>query len=162
MGNNLLELAKQNPEQHIVGVDPFMNGVTSVINTCVQENIKNVLIFPHPAQEFLESFKKIFFEKVFILFPDPWPKKKHHKRRLFQAIFVKKILEKIEPKGKLYFATDNQNYYEQALECLSNPTIQKIPIIIKKTDPKELILTKYFARAEKLGNKVNFLVIVKS
>ena len=150
MGHNLLELAKQNPEQHIVGVDPFMNGVTSVINTCVQENIKNILIFPHPAQEFLESFKKIFFEK------------KHHKRRLFQAIFVKKILEKIEPKGKLYFATDNQNYYEQALECLSNPTIQKIPIIIKKTDPKELILTKYFARAEKLGNKVNFLVIVKS
>jgi len=162
MGHNLLELAKQNPEQHIVGVDPFMNGVTSVINICVQENIKNILIFPYPAQEFLERFKKIFFEKVFILFPDPWPKKKHHKRRLFQAIFVKKILERIAPKGKLYFATDNQNYYEQALECLSNPPIQKIPIIIKKIDPKELILTKYFARAEKLGNKVNFLVIVKS
>ena len=82
MGHNLLELAKQNPEQHIVGVDPFMNGVTSVINTCVQENIKNILIFPHPAQEFLESFKKIFFEKVFILFPDPWPKKKTSQKKI--------------------------------------------------------------------------------
>lgn len=78
-----------------MGVDPFMNGVASVINTSVEKNIKNILLFPYPVQIFFEEFKKIIFEKVFMLFLDPWPKKKHHKRRLFRTEFVKTILEKI-------------------------------------------------------------------
>ena len=96
-----------------------------------------------------------------MLFPDPWPKKKHHKRRLFRTEFVKTILKKISKQGKLYFATDNQNYYDEALIALHKKNFKEMPIEIKKTDTKELILTKYFLRAKKLGNKVNFLVIVK-
>jgi tRNA (guanine-N7-)-methyltransferase len=161
MGQNLIELAQKNPDKYIVGVDPFMNGVTSVINTSVEKNIKNILLFPYPVQTFFEKFEKIIFEKVFMLFPDPWPKKKHHKRRLFRTEFVKTILKKISKQGKLYFATDNQNYYDEALIALHKENFKEMPIEIKKTDTKELILTKYFLRAKKLGNKVNFLVIVK-
>ena len=161
MGQNLIELAQKNPDKYIVGVDPFMNGVASVINTSVEKNIKNILLFPYPVQTFFEKFEKIIFEKVFMLFPDPWPKKKHHKRRLFRTEFVKTILKKISKQGKLYFATDNQNYYDEALIALHKENFKEMPIEIKKTDTKELILTKYFLRAKKLGNKVNFLVIVK-
>ncbi|KFX72096.1 MAG: hypothetical protein FF85_03370 [alpha proteobacterium QL1] len=95
MGQNLIELAQKNSDKYIVGVDPFMNGIASVINTSVEKNIKNILLFPHPVQTFFEKFEKIIFEKVFMLFPDPWPKKKHHKRRLFRTEFVKTILKNI-------------------------------------------------------------------
>ena len=66
-------------------------------------------------QEFLKNYKKIFFKEIFILFPDPWPKKKHLKRRLVQMPFVKILLERMEKNGKLYFATDNQNYFDEVI-----------------------------------------------
>ena len=67
----------------------------------------------------------------------------------------------MEKNGKVYFATDNQNYFNEVLEYLNSDDVKKIPISIKKLDPEELILTKYFLRAKRLENKVSFLVIVK-
>lgn len=161
MGHHLIELAKQNPDKYIIGVDPFLNGIAEVIFTCVREKIENIFISACPIQEFLEEFKKLYFDEVFILFPDPWPKKKHHKRRLFQADFIKMILKKIISKGRLFFATDNEDYYEKSLLSLEEDVSKTTTILIQKKDNKRLVLTKYFKRAQKLGNNVNFLVIVK-
>jgi len=160
MGHNLLHTASNNKNNLIIGVDPFLNGVASVIEKCVEDKINNILIYPHPVEFFFEKFKKIFFEKIFILFPDPWPKKKHYKRRLFKNKFIITLLERLNAGGKIYFATDNQSYYNQALEELEIVK-QTIPINIEKLDNNELVLTKYFKRAKKLGNNVNFFVIVK-
>jgi tRNA (guanine-N7-)-methyltransferase len=88
-------------------------------------------------------------------------KKKHHKRRLFQANFIKMILKKIISKGRLFFATDNEDYYEKSLLILEEDVSKTTTILIQKKDNKRLVLTKYFKRAQKLGNNVNFLVIVK-
>ena len=161
MGDNLIELSKKNPNKQIIGIEPFLNGLAKVVYDCVRGNINNILLFTLPVQEFLENYKKILFRDIFILFPDPWPKKKHFKRRLLQPSFLKTILSRLEKKGKLYFATDNQSYFDEVQQLLNSDEIRKIPIFIKKLDPKELILTKYFLRAKRLQNKVNFLVIVK-
>ena len=161
MGDNLIELCKKNPNKQIIGIEPFLNGVASVVYRCVKNNINNILIYSHTVQEFLENYKKIFFKEIFILFPDPWPKKKHLKRRLLQVPFLITLLERMEKNGKIYFATDNQNYFDEVQEHLNSKEIRKIPISIKKLDPKELVLTKYFLRAKRLENKVIFLVIVK-
>lgn len=160
MGQNLLEIATHNKDSLVIGVDPFLNGIASLIENCVNNKINNVLVYPKPIQEFLEQFKNIYFEKVFILFPDPWPKKKHQKRRVFKDKFIQILLERIKKNGEIYFATDNQDYYEQALHDLE--IVKKtFHISIQKVDSNELVLTKYFQRAKKLGNNVNFLVIVK-
>jgi tRNA (guanine-N7-)-methyltransferase len=161
MGDNLIELSKKNPNKQIIGIELFLNGVASVVYRCVKSNINNILLYSHPVQVFLENYKKVFFKEIFILFPDPWPKKKHLKRRLLQLSFVKTLLERMEKNGKLYFATDNQNYFDEVQEHLNSDEIRKIPTSIKKLDPNELILTKYFLRAKRLKNKVSFLVIVK-
>ena len=81
MGQNLLEIATHNKDSLVIGVDPFLNGIASLIENCVNNKIDNVLVYPKPIQEFLEQFKNIYFEKVFILFPDPWPKKKTSKKK---------------------------------------------------------------------------------
>ena len=114
------------------------------------------------SEKFLEKYKKIYFKEIFILFPDPWHKKKHHKRRLVQLPFLKNIVKRLDKNGKLYFATDNQDYFKSVQDCLYSKDFKKIPIVHKKIDVKQLVQTKYFLRAKKLGNKVNFLVIVKS
>ena len=160
MGQNLLEIATHNKDSLVIGVDPFLNGIASLIENCVNNKINNVLVYPKPIQEFLEQFKNIYFEKVFILIPEPLPKKKHQKRRVFKDKFIQILLERIKKNGEIYFATDNQDYYEQALHDLE--IVKKTThISIQKVDSNELVLTKYFQRAKKLGNNVNFLVIVK-
>ena len=162
MGHNLIELSKNNLNSQIIGIEPFINGVVSVIYSCVKQNIDNILVYPDPVEKFLEKYKKIYFKEIFILFPDPWHKKKHHKRRLVQLPFLKNIVKRLDKNGKLYFATDNQDYFESVQDCLDSKDFKKIPIVHKKIDVKHLGQTKYFLRAKKLGNKVNFLVIVKS
>ena len=87
MGHNFIELSKNNLKSQIVGIEPFLNGVASVIYNCVKQNISNILVYPEPVEKFLEKYKKIYFKEIFILFPDPWHKKKHHKRRLVQYLF---------------------------------------------------------------------------
>ena len=71
------------------------------------------------------------------------------------------ILDKLKSKGKILFATDNQNYYESVQDDLTELITCKTAIKLIKKDPKHLENTKYFKRANKLGNKVHFLVIVK-
>ena len=161
MGHNLIALAKKYPNNIFVGVDPFLNGIANLVHACVKENISNIFLYPTPVEKFFEDFKKIILDKVYILFPDPWPKKKHHKRRLVKANFILSILEKLKSKGKILFATDNQDYYQRVKNDLTELMTCKTPIKLIKKDPKNLENTKYFKRANKLGNKVHFLVIVK-
>ena len=99
-------------------------------------------------------------KKYLFSFLTPGQKKKHYKRRLFKNKFIITLLERLNAGGKIYFATDNQSYYNQALEELEIVK-QRIAINIEKLDNNELVLTKYFIRAKKLGNNVNFFVIVK-
>jgi len=162
MGHNLIELSKNNLNSQIIGIDPFLNGVARVIYSCVKQKIDNILVYLDPVEKFLEKYKKIYFKEIFILFPDPWHKKKHHKRRLVQTIFLKNILKRLDKNGKLYFATDDQTYFKSVQNCLNSKDLKKIPIVYKKIDLKHLKQTKYFLRAKRLGNKVSFLVIVKS
>ena len=162
MGHNLLSIAKKNPNIMHVGVDPFINGIANLVNNCLKYKIVNILIYPKPIEVFLKKFKNILWNKVFILFPDPWPKKKHNKRRLFQLVFILKLLKNIKKGGKIFFATDNKNYYEQVNSELKNLIANKLPISLIKKDPKYLVKTKYFKRSQKLGNIVHFLVIVKN
>ena len=162
MGHNLIELSKNNPKSQIIGIEPFLNGVASIVYNCVKQNLENILVYPEPVEKFLEKYKKIHFKEIFILFPDPWHKKKHHKRRLVQLPFLKNILKRLDKNGKLFFATDNEAYFESVQDCLDNKDLKKIKITHKKIDLKHLEQTKYFLRAKRLGNKVNFLVIVKS
>lgn len=162
MGHNLINLAKKNPNTIHVGVDPFINGIANLVDNCLKNKIKNILIYPKPIEDFFNKFNNLFFDKVFILFPDPWPKKKHNKRRLFQKAFVLKILKNIKKKGKIFFATDNNNYFNQVNLDLKSLIANKLPISVIKKDPKYLGQTKYFERSQKIGNIVHFLVIVKN
>ena len=161
MGHNILALAKKNPNNIFIGIDPFINGVANLVHTCVEEKICNILLYPTPVEKFFQDFPKIICDQIYILFPDPWPKKKHHKRRLVKANFILAILDKLKSKGKIFFATDNQDYFEKVSIELKELISNKAPMKIIKKEPKYLENTKYFRRANKLGNKVQFLVIVK-
>ena len=157
MGENLIHLSKKNIKKNIIGVDPFKNGMVNVSDYCINNNVKNIYLYPHVFQKFINKFKKLRFDMIYILFPDPWPKKRHKKRRIVNEEFLKKIFEILKKKGKFFFSTDNLDYFVNVkiiMKKFSNIKVKKINKIVT-------IKTKFYLKAEKKGNKINSLLISK-
>ena len=157
MGENLIHLSKKNIKKNIIGVDPFKNGMVNVSDYCINNNVKNIYLYPYVFQKFINKFKKLRFDMIYILFPDPWPKKRHKKRRIVNEEFLKKIFKILKKKGKFFFSTDNLDYFINV-----KTIIKKFPNIkVKKINKIVTIKTKFYLKAEKKGNKINSLLISK-
>ncbi|MEK9680368.1 MAG: tRNA (guanosine(46)-N7)-methyltransferase TrmB [Pelagibacteraceae bacterium] len=157
-GENLLHLARKYPKNKIIGIEPFKNGLANIAHRCLEEKIKNVYLFPNIFEQFSKLYKNYKFNKCFIFFPDPWPKKRHHKRRLINHYFINEILRHCSSRGSIFFGTDNVHYFEEVKKIVKK--IKKIDYKILKKTPT--IQTKYHKRALKLQNNVNFLKIDKT
>ena len=156
MGENLIHLSKKNTQTNIIGVDPFMNGMVNVSDYSINNNIKNIYLYPFVFEKFLNKYKKLRFNEIYVLFPDPWPKKRHQKRRLVNSDFLKKIFKILKKNGKFIFSTDNISYFENVKTILKNTPKIKIKIIKKIITIK----TKYYLKAEKKRNKINSLMFL--
>ena len=154
MGENLIYLSKKNTKTNIIGVDPFMNGMVNVSDYSINKNIKNIYLYPFVFQKFFKKFKKLRFNEIYVLFPDPWPKKRHQKRRLVNIDFLKKIFKILKKNGKFIFSTDNISYFENVKTILKNTLKIKIKIIKRVITIK----TKYYLKAERKKNKINSLM----
>ena len=154
MGENLIYLSKKNKRKKVIGVDPFKNGMVNVSDYCIQNNIKNIYLYPFVFQKFFNRFKKLRFSIIYILFPDPWTKKKHHKRRIINEVFLKQILKILMINGKVFVSTDNFNYFNNIKTILKK--FNKIKV--KKEKKIVTIKTKYYLKAERKGNTINSLV----
>ena len=115
-------------------------------------------MFPNIFEQFSNLYKNYKFSKCFVFFPDPWPKKRHHKRRLINHHFINEILRHCSSRGSIFFGTDNVHYFEEVKKIVKK--IKKIDYKILKKTPT--IQTKYNKRALKLQNNVNFLKIDKT
>ena len=157
MGENLIYLSKKNIKKNIIGVDPFKNGMVNVSDYCINNNIKNIYLYPYVFQKFISKFKKLRFDIIYVLFPDPWPKKRHKKRRIVNEEFLKKIFVILKKKGKVFFSTDNLDYYTNVKTLLKKfPNFKS-----KKVNKIVTIKTKFYLKAEKKGNKINSLLLSK-
>jgi tRNA (guanine-N7-)-methyltransferase len=110
-GDFLFENAKNNSQKQCFGFEPHLNGVVNLLAKLEDEPLKNLQISTQDVRPALEKFPDNFFSEIYILFPDPWPKAKHFKRRLINKSFLDKILSpKMKKGGKLVIATDHDSY----------------------------------------------------
>ncbi|MAK12733.1 MAG: hypothetical protein CMI73_03595 [Candidatus Pelagibacter sp.] len=159
-GENLFYLSKKYPRRRVIGVEPFKNGAASIANFILKKKINNIYLYTQVFQKFIEDFNNYYFYQCYIFFPDPWPKKKHHKRRLVNYEFLKELIFRCSPKGSIIFGTDNYNYFKNVKKC-TNILKKHTKILIKHSKKTPTVLTKYHNRAIKLRNEVNFLRIDK-
>jgi tRNA (guanine-N7-)-methyltransferase len=109
-GEHLVAQAAAYPDQRFIGAEPFLNGVGSCLRHIEERGVANVRLHHGDARELLARLPAACLERVYILFPDPWPKSRHHKRRLIQADFVAELARATRPGGDIRFATDWANY----------------------------------------------------
>ncbi|MCF6776796.1 tRNA (guanosine(46)-N7)-methyltransferase TrmB [Thiotrichales bacterium 19X7-9] len=162
MGNSLVEMAKNNPKVNYLGIEVHPPGVGNILNQIHQDQLTNIKVIMYDAVDVLKqmiSDHSVFGFQVF--FPDPWHKKRHHKRRLIQAEFVDLMVEKLQVGGFIHCATDWQAYGEHMLDILSKNQKLKNQFCDYAPRPESRPLTKFEKRGERLNHGVWDLIFNK-
>jgi tRNA (guanine-N7-)-methyltransferase len=157
-GEHMAALAAAHPERDYFGIEVHRPGVGHLLMLAATNNLANLRVSTHDAVEVLsEQIAAGSLDEVLVLFPDPWHKKRHHKRRLIQAPFVELIASRLQSGGVLRLATDWEEYALQMLEVLSaaqslfanlSPTGDWMP------RPEERAPTRFEKRGARLGHGV--------
>ncbi len=164
MGDSLLEMAEAEPDKDFVGIEVHPPGVGRLINNAAERGLANVRVYMADALDVLDDcIADGSLSRVQVYFPDPWHKKKHHKRRIIQAAFVERLRGKLGIGGILHLATDWQNYAEHMLEVMS-----AAPGYVNEAGqgysprPDFRPITKFERRGERLGHGVWDLLFRRS
>jgi len=163
-GETLLDMARKNPQNDYIGIDVYLQGIQRVLKQADSDNLGNLRLFHADAMDILENcLISNSLNAVYLFFPDPWPKKRHHKRRLVQAAFVDLIAQHLKSDGYFYLATDWQNYAEQMLAVLESNThfLNTAGAGNFSNRPSLRPLTKFERRGQNLGHKVWDLIYQK-
>ncbi len=149
-GEHLRLLAQQNPTKTIVGAEPFINGVASLMSAiCDADNnilpeYKNIRIWPDDVRDLLQQNDSLY-EQIWILHPDPWPKAKHEKRRLLNADFLDLLGKYLKPDGQIIIGTDHWEYFdwimEQIPKTVLNSTVADLDVIETRYQNKNMAQT---------------------
>jgi tRNA (guanine-N7-)-methyltransferase len=160
MGHSLIQLAKDHPDMDFLGIEVHEPGVGSLLAAMHEQGISNVRVICHDAVEVLQHcIASDTFAAVNIYFPDPWPKKRHHKRRLIQTAFVTTLLDKMKTGAQLHIATDWQPYAEWIEIILNdNPSLHRAD----QAAVFSRAITKFEQRGLELGHRVYELLFYKS
>ncbi len=117
-GEHLAALAARHPGTGFLGVEPFINGVAKLLRAVETQRLGNVRVLRDDARLLLKALPDASIERAFVLFPDPWPKLRHHKRRIVNAETVADLARVIRPGGELRLATDDPGYARWMLAVL--------------------------------------------
>ena len=115
-GEHMAGQAAAHPDVLVLGAEPFLNGVAGALNHIDAEGLQNVRLHVGDARALMDRLPTASIDRLFLLFPDPWPKLRHHKRRLVAAPFLAAAARILKPGARLRFATDWEDYAEWTLE----------------------------------------------
>ncbi|MDE2090698.1 MAG: tRNA (guanosine(46)-N7)-methyltransferase TrmB [Gammaproteobacteria bacterium] len=158
-GENLLALARAHADQDFIGIEVHRPGVGYLLNRLASEDVANMRVICDDAQEVLKRcMPDASLDRVLLYFPDPWPKKRHHKRRLVQPEFVTLLAAKLKAGGLFHAATDWPEYAQHMTEVLSAaPEFSRITAVDAAMQGQTRSLTRFERRGIHLGHTVREL-----
>jgi len=162
MGETTATIAQQHPEKDFLGVEVHTPGVGSLLKRVAELHLKNVRVIQHDAVEVLRHMiPPAALDGVHIFFPDPWPKKRHHKRRLIQPPFLALLASRMKREATVHACTDWEDYAQQMLEVLSAEPLLENTVSGYADRPHTRPQTKFERRGLELGHRVWDLVFTK-
>ncbi len=148
-GEHLAAQAAQNPNIGLIGCEPFRNGVASLLDHIDRQALKNIRIHPDDARPLLAALPPACLARVFILFADPWPKKRHAERRFVQQATLQALARVMQPSGVLRLATD-----DPVLQAWTTEQMRTTPLFVPEFGngismqrPDDWVVTRYEEKA---------------
>ena len=173
-GEHLAEVAKKQPQIGFLGAEPFQNGVASLLahlngshNTgsgelkLEKERTDNVRIWPGDIRELFDKLPDGIFKRIYLLYPDPWPKKRHAERRFINTYNIPHLYRLLEDEGELMLATDVAPYVEWALEKMAELGLFVQTKRAIHTPPKGWTSTRYEKKGIAAGRQPTYLIFKK-
>ena len=151
MGQALLDWAALRPDMNLVGIEIYQPGIGALLAGIEREGLSNVRVLWGDAEELMQgSFQSGSLALIHIWFPDPWPKKRHHKRRLIRPDFAALLAARLAPAGCLHIATDWAPYAEWIAEVLkAEPALERLAASGVRPE------TRFEARGRRLGHEIH-------
>ena len=154
--SNLLSQAQHYPNRNYIGCEIYESGIGGALKTIKNKNIKNVRIAVGDALDTIEYLSPKSLDGVFIFFPDPWPKKRHNKRRMINEEFLEKLGAKMKAHAQLFMATDDDSYAQEIIQLLAQDKyFENIAGELSYAPrPSWREVTKFEERAHRCGNSI--------
>lgn len=150
-GESLFKRAQQNPETGYLGIEVYRPGIGRLLHQLRQHRLDNIRIADQDARDVIEfAIDSLAIDELYVLFPDPWPKKRHFKRRLMQPEFCQLCADRLKPGGRLIFATDWEDYAQQVAGTFCGISALKSV----STDAEDREQTRYERKAIREGRKI--------
>ena len=150
-GENLINLAKENSQNLYIGSEVYMAGIGQVLGAINANELTNIRLITGDIRLLIDKINESVFDEVLIICPDPWPKLKHHKRRMINSEFLDSIYKVLNPDGHLFMSTDWENYAESINESINQNSDFKI---LNSSPYENIALTKFQQRAIEEGRKI--------
>ena len=162
-GENLLNLINTSEKNRFfIGCEPYLNGLASFISNLEVEKYNKIRLFKSDIRELFLHLSKQIFDEIFILYPDPWPKVRHEKRRILNKENLNLLLSKLKINGKVFIATDVKNYFDSIYKLFeSNVNVKITNLNNIYLRPKKIIITRYEKKALSKKIKPLYLEIKK-
>ena len=149
--------ALENPSTLFIGSEVYLSGIGTLIGAIEENKMNNVRIFPEDVRILLDQGDENIFDEIVILCPDPWPKDRHHKRRLLQSEFIEMLLKILKWNGRLYISTDWEHYANEIKINLNHPFLKQ-----RNSSRESRVSTKFENRGIKEGRKVYIFDYIKT
>ncbi|PIE20389.1 MAG: tRNA (guanosine(46)-N7)-methyltransferase TrmB [Neptuniibacter caesariensis] len=165
MGDSLVEMAKDQPEKNYIGIEVHRPGVGRLLSNAEKAGLNNIRVFCDDAVEVLaQCIPDGSLSCIQLFFPDPWHKKRHHKRRIVQPDFAQTLRKKLKVGGVFHMATDWENYAEHMMDVMSAAEgYQNVAGLGQYSpQPEWRPVTKFQKRGERLGHGVWDLMFAKT
>lgn len=150
-GENLINLAKESSQNLYIGSEVYMAGIGQVLGAINANELTNIRLITGDIRLLIDKINESVFDEVLIICPDPWPKLKHHKRRMINSEFLDSIYKVLNPDGHLFMSTDWENYAESINESINQNSDFKI---LNSSPYENITLTKFQQRAIEEGRKI--------
>ena len=163
-GQHLAAQAAAHPEIGLIGCEPFISGTARLLSLIQAQGLTNVRLFTDDARLLMQALPDACLERIFVLFPDPWPKTRHHKRRIVNPTTAAEFARLLRPRGEVRLATDDMTYARAMLLALrGHPGLQwqaKRPNDWRERAP-DWPMTRYESKALAAGARPVFLRFVR-
>jgi tRNA (guanine-N7-)-methyltransferase len=159
-GEHLAAQAANHPETGFIGCEPFINGVASLLAHIDKDKLQNVRVFDDDARILMDALPDACFGRIFVLFADPWPKSRHHRRRIMIEANLNRFARLLKNGGELRFASDHMEYASWTLErLLRHPEFDWLATTAGdwRNPPRDWVETRYETKARAKGDRPAYL-----
>ena len=150
-GENLVNLAQENPRNLYIGSEVYLAGIGQILGAIRDNELTNIRLIIGDIRLFLDEINQPIFDAVLIICPDPWPKLKHHKRRMINSDFLDLTHKVLKMSGHLFMSTDWKNYADSIDESINQNLIFEV---LTSSSYEHLKLTKFQQKAIDEGRKI--------